>query len=57
MTGSTGGTESVYRIAPISELEAAFYRNAIIHFFVNRAIVELALVLPPRPAATTSRRS
>jgi glycerol-3-phosphate O-acyltransferase len=39
-----GGSEPVYRISPDRELAAAFYRNVVIHWFVNRAIVELALV-------------
>jgi glycerol-3-phosphate O-acyltransferase len=39
-----GGAETVYRISPERELAAAFYRNVVIHWFVNRAIVELALV-------------
>jgi glycerol-3-phosphate O-acyltransferase len=34
----------VYRIGPDRELAAAFYRNVVIHWFVNRAIVELSLV-------------
>ena len=38
------GAEAVFRISPERELAAAFYRNIIIHWFVNRAIVELALV-------------
>ena len=38
------GPEPVYRIGPDRELEAAFYRNAAIHWFLNRAIVELALL-------------
>lgn len=38
------GAEPVFRISPQRELAAAFYRNGIIHWFVNRAIVELALV-------------
>jgi glycerol-3-phosphate O-acyltransferase len=38
------GPESVYRIGPDRELVAAFYRNAAIHWFLNRAIVELALL-------------
>jgi glycerol-3-phosphate O-acyltransferase len=36
-----GGTEAVYGIGPDQHLVAAFYRNSIIHFFVNRAIAEL----------------
>jgi glycerol-3-phosphate O-acyltransferase len=31
-------------IAPERHLEAAFYRNSVVHFFVNRAIAELLLV-------------
>ena len=38
------GVERVYRIGPERELAASFYRNVAIHWFVNRAIVELALV-------------
>lgn len=38
------GAQRVYRISPARELAAAFYRNVIIHWFVNRAIIELALV-------------
>ncbi len=39
-----GGLEPVYSIGPERHLEAAFYRNASVHFFVNRAITELVLV-------------
>jgi glycerol-3-phosphate O-acyltransferase len=39
-----GGSEPVYAINPEKHQEAAFYRNASIHFFLNRAIVELALL-------------
>ena len=39
-----GGSESVYAINAEKHQEAAFYRNASIHFFLNRAIVELALL-------------
>jgi len=38
------GSEAIYRIGPDRELAAAFYRNVVIHWFVNRAIVELSLV-------------
>jgi glycerol-3-phosphate O-acyltransferase len=38
------GPRAVYRIGPDRELVAAFYRNAAIHWFVARAIVELALL-------------
>lgn len=42
VTVYTGGTEPVYAITPGKEHEAAFYRNTIIHFFLVRAIAELA---------------
>ncbi len=38
------GPETVYRIREDAHVGAAFYRNTIIHFFVNAAIAELALV-------------
>ena len=38
------GPEAVYAIGPEQHLTAAYYRNTIIHFFVNGAIVELALL-------------
>jgi glycerol-3-phosphate O-acyltransferase len=38
------GTEPVYAISNDQYLVAAYYRNAVIHFFVNRAITELILV-------------
>src|SRR5262245_33747907 len=38
------GSEVVYRIGAQRELAAAYYRNSIIHFFVDPAIVELALL-------------
>ncbi len=37
-----GGAESVYWVELAKQHEAAFYRNTIIHFFVARAIAELA---------------
>jgi glycerol-3-phosphate O-acyltransferase len=40
----TGGTEPVYSIAPDKHVEAAFYRNNVVHHFVTRGIVELALL-------------
>lgn len=39
-----GGLKTVYSIGPDQHLAAAFYRNTIIHFFVNDAIIELALL-------------
>ena len=38
----TQGTEPVYGINPGQHSVAAFYRNSAIHWFVNRAITELA---------------
>jgi len=38
------GPEAVYRIADGAHLAAAYYRNAVIHFFVTGAIAELALL-------------
>jgi glycerol-3-phosphate O-acyltransferase len=46
-----GGSESVYAINPEKHQEVAFYRNASIHFFVNRAVVELALLHAAETAA------
>ena len=39
-----GGLQTVYSIGPDQHLAAAFYRNTIIHFFINAAIIELALL-------------
>jgi len=38
------GSEVVYRIGVQRELAAAYYRNSVIHFFVEPAIAELALI-------------
>jgi len=38
------GPENVYGIALEQHPVASYYRNTIIHFFVNKAIIELALV-------------
>ncbi|MEU1986263.1 glycerol-3-phosphate 1-O-acyltransferase [Nocardia sp. NPDC019395] len=51
-----GGVEPVYSIEPGAHLEAAFYRNSAVHWFVDRAIVELAILAgveaaPDDPAA------
>jgi len=37
------GPQSVYGIAPDQQLHASYYRNTVIHYFVNKAITELAL--------------
>ena len=39
-----GGLEPVYAIAPDRHHEAGFYRNTVTHYFINRAILEVALV-------------
>ncbi len=44
VTRIDGGHEPVWRIAPEQELEAAFYRNSLIHAFLETSIVELSLV-------------
>ncbi|TGD85118.1 glycerol-3-phosphate 1-O-acyltransferase [Mycolicibacterium sp. CH28] len=43
VTRVDGGHEPVWRIAPEREHEAAFYRNTLIHAFLETAIAELAL--------------
>jgi glycerol-3-phosphate O-acyltransferase len=52
----TEGLDSVYAIGPDQHLTAAYYRNTIIHFFVNAAIAELALLRAAEvePAAAAS---
>ncbi len=44
VTEFSGGTETVYAVAPEKDVEVAFYRNNCVHHFVTRAITELALV-------------
>jgi glycerol-3-phosphate O-acyltransferase len=44
VTSYAGGPDVVYAIGADQHLAAAYYRNAVIHFFVNAAIVELALL-------------
>ena len=44
VTKHEGATETLYRIGDDQHLAAAYYRNTIIHFFVNTAIAELAVV-------------
>ena len=39
-----GATAIVYRVRQNQHLAAAYYRNTIIHFFVNRALTEMALM-------------
>lgn len=44
VTRVEGGREPVWRIAPEHQHQAAFYRNSVIHAFLETSIVELALV-------------
>jgi glycerol-3-phosphate O-acyltransferase len=44
VTRFSEGSECVYSIGPDQQLAAAYYRNTIIHFFVNAAIAELSLL-------------
>jgi glycerol-3-phosphate O-acyltransferase len=43
ITRVDGGWEPVWRIAPDEQHAAAFYRNSVIHAFLETSIVELAL--------------
>jgi glycerol-3-phosphate O-acyltransferase len=43
-----GGLASVFYIKPGEHSVAAFYRNSAIHWFVNRAIIELAVMIAAR---------
>src|ERR1700757_339218 len=48
ITRVDSGREPVWRIAPEHEHEAAFYRNSLIHAFLETSIAELALVYAAR---------
>ncbi|BBZ29509.1 glycerol-3-phosphate acyltransferase [Mycolicibacterium madagascariense] len=48
VTRVDGGREPVWRIAPENEHQAAFYRNTLIHAFLETSIVELALAYAGR---------
>lgn len=37
----SGGPEDAWIVSPARHLEASFYRNSIVHYFLNRSIVEL----------------
>ena len=43
----SGGEEPVYAIERGQHLVAAFYRNSAVHHFLDRALAELALLVPP----------
>ena len=52
VTRFDAGIEPVHRLQPRQALEAAYYRNTIVHFFVPGAIAELALAgLGENPSA------
>lgn len=38
-----GGLQTLYGIAPGQSFAASYYRNTVVHFFVDNAIIELAL--------------
>jgi glycerol-3-phosphate O-acyltransferase len=44
VTKYAAGQEAVYMISPEQHLAAAYYRNTVVHFFVNDAITELSLL-------------
>lgn len=44
ITRFTGGPTTVYGIESANVAVASYYRNTIVHFFVNKAIIELALI-------------
>jgi glycerol-3-phosphate O-acyltransferase len=44
VTRYSDGPEDVYQIKADRQLDAAYYRNCVIHFFVTSAIAELALL-------------
>ncbi|WP_040794380.1 glycerol-3-phosphate 1-O-acyltransferase [Nocardia higoensis] len=45
-----GGIEPVYSIESGAHLEAAFYRNSAVHWFIDRAIMELSVLTAIEPA-------
>ncbi len=50
-----GGAESVWQVAQGQHLVAAFYRNTLIHFLVDRAISEVALIEAERSGEVADR--
>jgi glycerol-3-phosphate O-acyltransferase len=48
VTRVDGGRQPVWRIAPEDEHEAAFYRNTLIHAFLETSIIELSLAYAGR---------
>jgi glycerol-3-phosphate O-acyltransferase len=52
VTQYDGPQERVFYVSIDHQHEAAFYRNTVIHFFLNRAITELAVVQAAEDGAT-----
>lgn len=52
VTRYDGGLEPVFGLAEGRQHEAAFYRNTLIHYFITRAMVEVALVRAAEVGAT-----
>jgi len=44
VTAATGGREPVWLIGPDQQLPATFYRNSLIHFLLDSALCELAVL-------------
>ncbi len=44
VTSATGGREPVWLIGPDQQLPATFYRNSLIHFLLDTALCELAVL-------------
>jgi len=44
VTVLSGGPEDAWTVAQARHLEASFYRNSIVHYFLTRAIVELVAI-------------
>lgn len=44
VTVLSGGPEDAWAVSQSRHLEAAFYRNSIVHYLLNRAIVELVAI-------------
>jgi glycerol-3-phosphate O-acyltransferase len=57
VTRIDGLTDRVYSIGEGKHLAAAYYRNTIIHFFVNAGITELALGICARRGGSMTRAS
>jgi glycerol-3-phosphate O-acyltransferase len=51
------GPVPIYAISPDQELAAAYYRNTIVHFFVNTAILELALLATAEQQSNTPKET